>query len=402
MAEFSKLVITDTGQALLAKMIAGSSNIRFTKVSTSSATYDEMQLQGLDTLSDVKQTSVISGVSRTNETAIEVEAAFTNADLMEGYHMRALGLYAVDPDEGEILYAVAKELSGCCYMPAYNGVTLSGIILTLVTTVGNAESVSLEVTPAGIATYKDIQAVQTEIQSVRAQLGNHTVKSDVPAGAVFSDMVGATAETAGAAGDVPAPGAGKQTKYLRGDGTWQTPPNTTYADMTGATASAAGTHGLVPAPAKGAQGKYLRGDGTWQTPPNTTYADMTGATASAAGTHGLVPAPAKGTQGKYLRGDGTWQQAIDSLAAVRANTQQGYVAGALALKEAAGMIMTDTLAAGATTLTFTNSAITDDSLIDIYTDNAEITPSAIAQSGNTLTLTFDVQEETVNVKVRVS
>ncbi len=212
MAEFSKLVITDTGQALLAKMIAGSSNIRFTKVSTSSATYDEMQLQGLDTLSDVKQTSVISGVSRTNETAIEVEAAFTNADLMEGYHMRALGLYAVDPDEGEILYAVAKELSGCCYMPAYNGVTLSGIILTLVTTVGNAESVSLEVTPAGIATYKDIQAVQTEIQSVRAQLGNHTVKSDVPAGAVFSDMVGATAETAGAAGYVPAPGAGKQTK----------------------------------------------------------------------------------------------------------------------------------------------------------------------------------------------
>ncbi len=359
MAEFSKLVITDTGQALLAKMIAGSGNIGFTKVSTSSAIYEETQLQGVEALSDVKQTSVISRVSRTNDTAIEVEAAFTNADLMEGYHMRALGLYAVDPDEGEILYAVTKELSGCCYMPAYNGVTLSGILLTLVTTVGNAESVSLEVTPAGIATYKDIQTVQTEIQSVRVQLGNHTVKSDVPAGAVFADMVGATASAAGAAGYVPAPGAGKQEKYLRGDG-------------------------------------------TWQTPPNTTYADMTGATASAAGTHGLVPAPAKGTQGKYLRGDGTWQQAIDSLAAVRANTQQGYVAGALALKEAAGMIMTDTLAAGATTLTFTNSAITDDSLIDIYTDNAEITPSAIAQSGNTLTLTFDVQEETVNVKVRVS
>lgn len=316
MAEFSKLVITDTGQALLAKMIAGSGNIGFTKVSTSSAIYEETQLQGVEALSDVKQTSVISRVSRTNDTAIEVEAAFTNADLMEGYHMRALGLYAVDPDEGEILYAVTKELSGCCYMPAYNGVTLSGILLTLVTTVGNAESVSLEVTPAGIATYKDIQTVQTEIQSVRVQLGNHTVKSDVPAGAVFADMVGATASAAGAAGYVPAPGAGKQEKYLRGDG--------------------------------------------------------------------------------------TWQQAIDSLAAVRANTQQGYVAGALALKEAAGMIMTDTLAAGATTLTFTNSAITDDSLIDIYTDNAEITPSAIAQSGNTLTLTFDVQEETVNVKVRVS
>lgn len=44
-----------------------------------------------------------------------------------------------------------------------------------------------------------------------------------------------------------------------------TPPkeDTTYAVMKGATASAAGTSGLVPAPAAGDQGKYLRGDGTY-------------------------------------------------------------------------------------------------------------------------------------------
>ena len=38
----------------------------------------------------------------------------------------------------------------------------------------------------------------------------------------------------------------------------------TYANMTAATASAAGKAGLVPAPVAGAQGKFLRGDGTWQ------------------------------------------------------------------------------------------------------------------------------------------
>lgn len=59
-----------------------------------------------------------------------------------------------------------------------------------------------------------------------------------------------------------------------------------YSDLTppplmgGAAASQAGTAGLVPAPAAGAQGKYLRGDGTWQTPQDTTYDD---ATQSAAG-----------------------------------------------------------------------------------------------------------------------
>lgn len=47
--------------------------------------------------------------------------------------------------------------------------------------------------------------------------------------------------------------------------------DTTYSTFKAATSSAAGGTGLVPAPAAGAQSKYLRGDGTWQTPPNTTY-----------------------------------------------------------------------------------------------------------------------------------
>lgn len=85
-----------------------------------------------------------------------------------------------------------------------------------------------------------------------------------------------------------------------------TDTNTTYTNMGAASASASGKAGLVPAPAAGAQGKYLRGDGTWQTPPNTTYNNMGGATSSAAGTSGLVPAPAAGKQASFLRGDGTW------------------------------------------------------------------------------------------------
>ena len=42
--------------------------------------------------------------------------------------------------------------------------------------------------------------------------------------------------------------------------------NTPPPVMNGATSSKAGTAGLAPSPAAGAQGKFLRGDGTWQTP----------------------------------------------------------------------------------------------------------------------------------------
>ena len=46
--------------------------------------------------------------------------------------------------------------------------------------------------------------------------------------------------------------------------------------MTAATASAAGKAGLVPAPAAGKQTSFLRGDGTWVVPTNTTYTAGTG------------------------------------------------------------------------------------------------------------------------------
>ena len=45
--------------------------------------------------------------------------------------------------------------------------------------------------------------------------------------------------------------------------------DTTYSSMSGASASADGKAGLVPAPAKGKQTSFLRGDGTWATPTDT-------------------------------------------------------------------------------------------------------------------------------------
>lgn len=171
MAEFSKLVITNKGQALLAKMIAGSGNIEFTQISASSTAYTtDAQLEELTSLADVKQTSLISKITRTNEVAIEVEAAFTNTELTEGYHMKALGLYAVDPDDGEILYAVTRETSGNCYMPAYNGITVSGAYVQLVTTVGNAENVSLEVNQAAVATIGDIRDLQGRVTAAEQNI----------------------------------------------------------------------------------------------------------------------------------------------------------------------------------------------------------------------------------------
>lgn len=109
--------------------------------------------------------------------------------------------------------------------------------------------------------------------------------------------------------------------------------DTTYANFSGATTLVAGTSGLVPAPTTSDPDKYLKGDGTWATPPGTTYTagtniTITGTTISAtdttysnftgtdgvsAGAAGLVPAPATTDAGKFLKANGTWDTAGASL-----------------------------------------------------------------------------------------
>lgn len=78
-------------------------------------------------------------------------------------------------------------------------------------------------------------------------------------------------------------------------------------DMTGATASSAGTHGLVPAPAAGEQGLFLRGDGDWAVPPQTTDTTYTlsGAVASHKFTSTLTPSSGTATTSELTLAAGT-------------------------------------------------------------------------------------------------
>lgn len=170
MSEFRQLIITNKGQSLMAKLIAGKANVTFTKVAASATTYNDSQIPALTALSNIKQQVAVSKVTRINSVAVQVDAAMENSALTTGYYMNSLGLYANDPDEGEILYAVAGANVGA-YMPPYNGITVSGAYLKLVTTVSNASNVSMTVDPAAVATVGDINALQAEITDIQSYIG---------------------------------------------------------------------------------------------------------------------------------------------------------------------------------------------------------------------------------------
>ena len=66
-----------------------------------------------------------------------------------------------------------------------------------------------------------------------------------------------------------------------------------------------------------------------------------------------------------------------------------------------GTVLTSTLAAGATTLTFTDASIGNNSLIDVYTDTYGVNPKTMTQSGTSVVLTFKAQSAAVGVKLVV-
>ena len=80
---------------------------------------------------------------------------------------------------------------------------------------------------------------------------------------------------------IPSGGVAGQILRWSADGTavWGNDVNTTYEDFTGATASVAGASGLVPAPGAGMNTSFLRGDGTWAVPHDTIYSNATTSTA---------------------------------------------------------------------------------------------------------------------------
>ena len=84
-------------------------------------------------------------------------------------------------------------------------------------------------------------------------------------------------------------------------------------------------------------------------------------------------------------------------------TQSGGTALTTAInaKEDSHVVLTNTLAAGATTINFTNSAIGNNSLIRIYTNVDGVNPLTKTQSGTTVTLTFEAQSVAVGVAIEI-
>ena len=173
MGTFKSAVITKKGQALMAKVVSGATKLTFTKIAVSEANLGS-DLASLTGIGTIKQSQPVASVVRQNETYVKVGASFSNDKLSTGYYVRNIGLYATDPQEGEILYSVsvADESSKTAdWMPPFNGIGSSSLIVDLVTAVSNASNVTVSVDPSAMATVAQINTLKSEVEDVKSFVG---------------------------------------------------------------------------------------------------------------------------------------------------------------------------------------------------------------------------------------
>lgn len=172
MANFNEAVLTKKGIGLLAKAQAGQTGIQFTRAVSGNGSYGaDETLTDKTALKDQRQEFPFDKLSVLNDTTVSARFTITNeqasGNLTEGYHVKEVGLYATDPDEGEVLYAIATAVEGQeDYMPAYNSLMPAYITVEFYAEVSNAARVTI-ICAGRFITAEEVEA---ELEKLRAQM----------------------------------------------------------------------------------------------------------------------------------------------------------------------------------------------------------------------------------------
>ena len=101
-------IVTDKGLALQNKQVNGA-DLTLTKVLAGSGSVPMFDWRTQTEVKDFKQVLIIENITQdTTEHSYTVLVRLDNQYLDEGYNLRQIGIFADDPDEGEILFALAQ------------------------------------------------------------------------------------------------------------------------------------------------------------------------------------------------------------------------------------------------------------------------------------------------------
>lgn len=186
---FGSIVFTTRGKVLQSKAQAGT-KLTFTKLAIGDGELGSQSVLELTDLKSKKLDIPISSIKVLTGGLASVGGTFTNKELTTGFYWRELGLFATDPDIGEILYCYGNAGALAEYIPASGGSQILEKRIDIETIVGNATNVNAVINNSLVyATIEDVEnhnadpaahpKITEQIKILEGQFNNLDVSSDV-------------------------------------------------------------------------------------------------------------------------------------------------------------------------------------------------------------------------------
>lgn len=143
MAAFPTMTLTNAGQALQTKVLAGAT-LTFTRIALGDGQLNGQPIAPLTALISQKSTVEVDSVRVVNTSTAQVAGFFSNADISTGFWWRETGLFAQDPDVGEVLYGYTNAGDAGDYIPTVADTRIEKYIFCSIA-VANADTVNITI-----------------------------------------------------------------------------------------------------------------------------------------------------------------------------------------------------------------------------------------------------------------
>lgn len=146
-----KAVVTEKGNALLAKMTQGRT-MEITHAEIGAGSVDASLLKQQTSVSNVKQTAMIEPVGYPAEGMCALPVTITSEGVGAAYSAWQIGVFANDPDEGKVLFFIAQAEDTATNVPSATLNPTYKMQIIFHVEYGAADSVSVDVNPANTVT----------------------------------------------------------------------------------------------------------------------------------------------------------------------------------------------------------------------------------------------------------
>jgi hypothetical protein len=141
MSAFGGLIMTNKGRILQTKAQTGV-QLTFSRIALGDGSLSGQSILELNQLINEKKSLSITKLKTQPDGKAVVGAVLSNQDITTGFYFREIGVFAQDPDVGEILYCYGNAGATAEYIPAGGGPDIIEKNIDIITIVGNASNVT--------------------------------------------------------------------------------------------------------------------------------------------------------------------------------------------------------------------------------------------------------------------